>query len=602
MLNIPDEVKALFQSDSIFKNFHVHFPNGEHTDLNNGNIVAESVEFTESLCSQESFRFGLTEASELKFTCVNVPNIRGVTLEAAIEIDVATLGAAWISAHQPSGAEAFLDPQVCTYSGRDLYRVPYGVFIVDTCPRNHETMYKRDVTAYTERLTDTLVNPYQTNVLNAFYATITTYKARTKALAYASIYNSNPDALLSLGYTKTALSVGSNYNRSTTLTLKTAGGVSKSIGFSSAYRPYAVSSITTDWPTTLYAVNWNTVEDPDAVEEVVAILEDAGIDAAQSGYSSLEEIAEEGLQGIRGHCSAVKVDAVKSGVTTTTFSLAHIPAGVNLIYPYIEGMDGLELWFVSKTTVYDGGTILGSVDYGNVTFSKYTDTNAASTFSTMEVAYDSTLQTKRKYDNDVFDFYSFANAFSLSGLVSGYLELLCRFGSPARTGGMEITGLDNTSPVSILPGNYSELWYDETTISPIGYALVKFKGSDGNEQDITVQIGTGSSVYDLTENEVIRNTVFTVSDAEAAQGITIESKIIDFLNTVFTPNIPDMSFVPIELTKQGLPYLEAGDAIEITTGDLQTVPSFILRQTISGIQFLTADVESANGEAIEVLT
>ncbi len=83
--------------------------------------------------------------------------------------------------------------------------------------------------------------------------------------------------------------------------------------------------------------------------------------------------------------------------------------------------------------------------------------------------------------------------------------------------------------------------------------------------------------------------------------MTIQEKIADYLNARFTPNIPDMSFVPIELTKQGLPYLEAGDAIEVTTGDGQTVPSFILRQTINGIQFLTAEVESANGEAMEML-
>jgi hypothetical protein len=95
--------------------------------------------------------------------------------------------------------------------------------------------------------------------------------------------------------------------------------------------------------------------------------------------------------------------------------------------------------------------------------------------------------------------------------------------------------------------------------------------------------------------------VFTVSKAEAEAGVTIESKLLAFLNSVFTPNIPDLTFIPIELTKKGLPYLEAGDAVTITTGDGQVVPSFILRQTVKGIQFLTADVESANGEAVEMV-
>jgi hypothetical protein len=108
-------------------------------------------------------------------------------------------------------------------------------------------------------------------------------------------------------------------------------------------------------------------------------------------------------------------------------------------------------------------------------------------------------------------------------------------------------------------------------------------------------------VYDLSDNEVLKNMAFTVSKSEAEAGTTIESKLLAFLNSVFTLNIPDLSFVPIELEKKGLPYFEAGDAVTITTGDGQTVPSFILRQTIKGIQFLQADVESANGEAVELI-
>ena len=34
MIEIPEAVKALFSSDTVHKNFHVHFPNGETSDLN----------------------------------------------------------------------------------------------------------------------------------------------------------------------------------------------------------------------------------------------------------------------------------------------------------------------------------------------------------------------------------------------------------------------------------------------------------------------------------------------------------------------------------------------------------------------------------------
>lgn len=596
MLNIPAEVKALFQRDDIYKNFHVHFPGGEWSDLNNGDIVSESVSFTESLCSQQAFRFGLTEASELKFTCVNVPNIRGVTLEACIEIDVATLGAAWISSHQPSGTEAFLDPQVCTYDGRDLYRVPYGVFIVDTCPRNHETMYKRDVTAYTERLTDALVNPFQVSLMNSFFPNMNAYTFNLKPMVYSVMYRDNPDSLISKGYTKASISNGQNQTQEITLSLKTTGGQTKSVKFSYSYKEYLTLSVPK--ATSLYEPQFVDGQIPDVLSGAVGALEDLGIDAALSGYASLSAIVEYAFP-VRNHFAAIMPDSSQLSL----YGFVEIPRDSALMYPYAAEAERLFLCSMSSVSIANetDGVYIYSESFPAVTFNEYSDNNSADILAQTQLSFKSTLQTKKKFGQTVVNYSSFANAFSLSDMVRGFLELQCRFGSPARTGGIEITGLDNTSPVSILPGNYSELWYDETTISPIGYAEIKFKAEDGNEQDITVQIGTGASVYNLAENEVLKNIVFTVSDAEAEQGVTIESKIIDFLNAVFTPNIPDMSFVPIELTKQGLPYLEAGDAIEVTTGDAQTVPSFILRQTINGIQFLTAEVESANGEAMEML-
>ena len=116
MLNIPSEVKALFSADRIHKNFHAHFPNGETTDLNNEDIVAESVLFIESLCSQQYFKFGLAEASSIEFIAVNVPNVRGAVMQCAIEIDVSGLGTTWIQNHPVDSSLAFLDPQTVQLS------------------------------------------------------------------------------------------------------------------------------------------------------------------------------------------------------------------------------------------------------------------------------------------------------------------------------------------------------------------------------------------------------------------------------------------------------------------------------------------------------
>ena len=150
MINIPEAVKALFSSDLVHKNFHVRFPGGECRDLNNEDVVSESVTFTESLCSQQYFKFGLAEASQIEFTAVDIPNVRGATIECAIEIDCSRLGAAWAAENPVDNTLDWLDPQPCQVGDKRYYRVPYGRFIVDTCPRAHGAMFQQQITAYTE--------------------------------------------------------------------------------------------------------------------------------------------------------------------------------------------------------------------------------------------------------------------------------------------------------------------------------------------------------------------------------------------------------------------------------------------------------------------
>ena len=603
MLNIPEEIKTLFKRDDIFKNFHVHFPNGEYTDLNNDDIVSESVEFTESLCSQQAFRFGLTEASEIKFTCVNVPNIRGAVIECAIEVQADSLGAEWLADNAPTGNEEFLDPQLCTYSDRNMYRVPYGRFIVDTCPRNHETMYKRDVTGYTERMEDVAtLNPFQTAVLNTIYPALNTISPYVRPLALAMLSKSAED-LTAQGYT--VASTGTMRGVPTPAYEKemiTTGSTTKTYRIS-FYGDGVLSRESGDVATNIFVINWRSFFDIDYISEIADVLEnELNIDPIATGYETTQELVVD-LIG-NGYLPRFWMN---HGPESYDFSDIFIPKGSTVLYPYITPVAYNELIAVipSEIRIYDADSAMTtpvktiSMNTVSYTLYEYTGTNALNA----PISISSTLETERKNASGSITekMYSFANAFSLGDIVQGYLELLCRFGSPARTGGMEITALDNTSPVSILPENYAELWYDETTIAPIGYVQVKFKDETDNEQDLTVQIGTGASVYDLRDNAVLQNMVFTVSKAEAEAGITIESKLLAFLNSVFTPNIPDLTFIPIELTKKGLPYLEAGDAVTITTGDGQVVPSFILRQTVKGIQFLTADVESANGEAVEMV-
>ncbi len=88
MLYIPEEVKDVLKRDSVRKNLRISFPNGEHEDITNDNLIAESMTFTESICSRDDFRLGLTESPTIEFETFNVDNIKGAEIDVSIEIDI----------------------------------------------------------------------------------------------------------------------------------------------------------------------------------------------------------------------------------------------------------------------------------------------------------------------------------------------------------------------------------------------------------------------------------------------------------------------------------------------------------------------------------
>ena len=181
--------------------------------------------------------------------------------------------------------------------------------------------------------------------------------------------------------------------------------------------------------------------------------------------------------------------------------------------------------------------------------------------------------------------YSFVGAFPYAEIVTGLFELYGAFGMTGRNGGISKHVLDDSSPYSMPRSQYSELWFDEYDVSAIGQIIYDFNGSDGSETYM-LRLGTGQSVYDLSGNAILA--VIPTTQAEAAEMIT----------TYFVPNIGGVDFTPIELSAKGLPWLEVGDAVEVITEDGETVLSYILERTLSGIQSLRDEITSTGGELI----
>lgn len=87
MLNVPEQVLNALKSDSVRKSFKVHFPNDEHEDITNENVVSESVSFTESIFSGDELKFGACESPYIEFETFGVGNLKGAKIECSIGVE-----------------------------------------------------------------------------------------------------------------------------------------------------------------------------------------------------------------------------------------------------------------------------------------------------------------------------------------------------------------------------------------------------------------------------------------------------------------------------------------------------------------------------------
>ena len=79
-----------------------------------------------------------------------------------------------------------------------------------------------------------------------------------------------------------------------------------------------------------------------------------------------------------------------------------------------------------------------------------------------------------------------------------------------------------------------------------------------------------------------------------------ESTVNALLDTTLIPALEAVNFTPVELHMRAMPWIEAGDALQITTEDGEVVNTFAMSHAISGIQMLQATIESSGGELVEV--
>lgn len=70
-MSIESKVRELLNGNAAV-NYRIHFPDGERPDICNANIEQESISMSEKVCSQDTLKFGLCEASSFQCTVADI--------------------------------------------------------------------------------------------------------------------------------------------------------------------------------------------------------------------------------------------------------------------------------------------------------------------------------------------------------------------------------------------------------------------------------------------------------------------------------------------------------------------------------------------------
>lgn len=584
MLNIPSQIIALCKADSTRKNFRVHFPNGENSDLTNADIVAGTVQFTESVSSKDVLQFGLAEASRIQFECVNVQNIYGMTIECGIEIDTSSLTPADITSIQGNEGDGTLVLESASDIGYGFYRIPYGVFTVTSCPRSAGAMWRRRVEAYGNDIATTDESEFLHRKLGLIY-NVSTIKQNLPNL-FTQEANVLPFTTTDSTISMTSASIGTSSLAN--ISWNTSGGadnVHYDLSPHTQNRTYYVYNTVYDNIEDLF--RFTCEADTSVIDEIYADMRerhffDYAPNRAEYFFNQLRCMLEPmivfGTTDLDYLVDGLPFDNVEDSGYLYTYSNAH---NILIVYPY----------YSLDFDLYKDGVIEKTyhvVPYiTNPSLKKYNATDTRLKYLNME------FPNTRDYGNGTYQYYK---AIDIPSLLEGFAEVNAKFIHNNRKNGIELVGLSKSSPISMDTDEYMNLWWDEYDISPIGAVNITYKDSNLNaEQVIEYSLGTnGLSVYDMTNNYILKNLTLTANDV----GESLYTYVTELIKSYFKPNITDIAFTPVQLDALGLPYLEAGDYLEIDDGNNGTVGTYILNHTLSGEQFLQDDITATGGEII----
>lgn len=587
MLNIPIAVQDALRDGTMRKNYKMKVNDvdpdtGERTysyTIENDELVSESVKIDERMVTGKNLKFGLCEGSVLEFQYFNHPNINGKDVQVYLSAEY-----------------------VDTDDVVKWYDIPMGWYSVDQCPMQWDTgIFK--VTAYNKLKSKYL----DSNVKKEALSLITTGTPKhSNELPINILLN---DLLNGYG-------VLTNYSSEELV----IGEVEDSAGVEINYNGYPVypedTSLNEKYLYKCHAylyIGINNVS-TDNIYEVVL----KNINALKNYYHQRYDSVFEGYYIDQARTATIWDDIDNLVFTDVRSVLGGTPPNVQSeqLFPSVFSATSDTFsklctdvtWTQTYGVLYEYSFFVCMPILMKISDNAYE--NNPWTTNQIDAAYQEVteeLQTLgfieiRKLDSEIGDYrittsdISSIETLTLRELQSAVYELDAQYGQLDRETdlftGVELNsgGLypaDTLYPDNALfpsgpslhpfPSTYQKLWTDTVGEQSFRYLIITYKAiENGEEVEKTLQRtvnADGTTNYNMSDNWLFRNLVWTAEDVGAyADAMVLKMK--------------DVRWFPFELWCAGLPYIETGDAIEITDRQGNTHTSYVLTRTLEGIHNL----------------
>ena len=522
--------------------------------IDNNNLVSESVNIDERMCSGDTLKFGLCEGSSLEFQYFDKPNITGQRVQAFVDVD---------------------------YGADEPYTIPMGFFDVKKCSRQ----------ASTGIIKATCYNKLQSEYLDAKANETVAELVAQGEYGYTdrlSLYTLLKELLDGYGieedvYSYSQASV-SSFGGANLVTIPLCDASGQSIP--SKLFLYMSSSGVLLNRDDFYHFYLRTQElKQHCIDEVWGNYKTLYTKVNGTVYT-IEQFANTAYVNARDLCGQIYC---RKKVDINTFFFTKKGGSSNAYTSEYSECYEIEASIPVHASV---GTTPPSVNL--VVWENYFNQVWGEDYVFADI-YKKELSAAQKVRITTSEMESIQDV-TLRELQSSVYELSCQFGQLSREtdlfSGVELNHSrlypsDTLYPSdSLYPSGaaasgfrsmYSKLWADEGNVHKWRYLIITYKGLNGDDQeeDFTLQRtinADGTDDYNMSDNWLFRNLVWT-----AAQ-------VGDYADAMVA-KMQDVTWFPFEMWCAGLPYIETGDEIEIPLGE-HSYTSYVLQRQLKGIQNL----------------